>query len=411
MTEVPVVSEQKHIRPKKRQPAASASAVKTTTHSNNKKDDDQTLKETASIDPLKNKTPSCTTGSILRRNPKYSSNKNNNHHPGSSNQKNSRDITIPLAEEMVMERKITRRKKNMITTTTEQEEKQSQPTDEEEEPPLIFNSLADLMEFAGTLPSNKSGEETPAMVEAKLEFTCLDPQQYETDQQDDDNEDHQDAFGSFFGQDPNEVNVPAPPPRAFRIISDAIAQWITPQAVAYVMKDIHTNHQYHHNDDTDDDFDDVMATRCAGLMNMLKIHIPSCQNEIQKEYDNHTIVTMMNERQMEKRLGDFLRCLDYRHPMPRLNLAITRALTTIFMVNLIQPVSTTTTSTTDKQQQQVRVPESCLAVGMNADEYRYLTRSAIRQFGLPDEYLEIQQQQHGQARRDDQSSLPIAGIS
>jgi len=49
---------------------------------------------------------------------------------------------------------------------------------EEEEGPLVFNSLADMMEAAGNLPSQDLTD-NPQVVEANLTFSCLSPEDYQ----------------------------------------------------------------------------------------------------------------------------------------------------------------------------------------------------------------------------------------
>jgi hypothetical protein len=100
--------------------------------------------------------------------------------------------------------------------------------------PLIFNSLADLMEMAGTLPSmdelNNNGSSTtmtmtmnaPTMIETQLDFSVVDPVDYQQQQNDlfygitslpqDTMEDVDHKTTTGMGDDVNDSNGMSPPP-------------------------------------------------------------------------------------------------------------------------------------------------------------------------------------------------------
>ena len=55
---------------------------------------------------------------------------------------------------------------------------QQQEKDDDEQEPLVFNSLADMMQAAGNLPSQDL-KDNPQVVEAELAFSCLSPGDYQ----------------------------------------------------------------------------------------------------------------------------------------------------------------------------------------------------------------------------------------
>ena len=75
-------------------------------------------------------------------------------------------------------------------------------------------------------------------------------------------------------------------------------------------------------------------------------------------------------------LAALVRCFDYSRPTPRLDIALTRALTCVLLDTVAQ-------SQKPQQQQQQRREENfvpttpCQALGMKPEEYRYLVRSAF----------------------------------
>jgi hypothetical protein len=264
--------------------------------------------------------------------------------------------------------------------------------DDDEDEPLIFNSLADMMAMAGTLPDQ---DDVPAVLEAELNFSCADPAEYMEEQQeiflgkqhifeddDDENtephsdEDDEEEDGCLFdvlglgggGSEDDEEVEPVPPPRAFIQLWTAIAQWVTPQAVAFV-RNVHANQQQQeasqHLLAPSFDRSDVGASRCGGLMAALHLHTARCWNSLGQPADDL--------RAAETVLADLVRCFDYSRSSPKMDIALTRALTCVLLDMVVS------------QQQQSRedgfVPGPCQALGMKPEEYRYLVRSAISNFG------------------------------
>lgn len=304
--------------------------------------------------------------------------------------------------------------------------KQGAVSSTDDDDPLIFNSLADMMETAGTLPDPNS-KEAPAVVEAELSFSCMDPNEYEQEQQqieeedepepwddamvqEDDAEDDDDdaSWDGFFGNDDEDEEEEYAEPReerAFLKLWTAVAQWITPQAVEYVghlqeQQRAQSGQEFAWDTDCVPQFDrtDVGASRCAGLMALLQMHIPRCLEELRRP--------MEERRVAEKRLTDLLRSWDYSRPISiKLDIRLARALTCVLLDTVL--------GATDRPGP-IELPLSCTVslraglfacraclglvayhsfsfsrccfsqvVGMNQEEYRYLTRSAITSFGKP----------------------------
>jgi hypothetical protein len=257
--------------------------------------------------------------------------------------------------------------------------------DDAECEPLVFNSFADILEMAGTLPKQDS-QETPQVIEAGLEFSCMAPDEYKEFQ----DEVLQEQFDMFLGTtDAPDEDAPWDPedptddgedvdsdsskdtrpwePRAFLKLWNAISQWISPEAVTYV------RHLRSHQDENEYysipqiHRSDVCASRCAGLMAMLQMHTNKCLvQELQRSTDQI--------RNTERRLANLVRCFDFTRPVPKLDSAHTRALTSILLVTVMDNADLTDVHL---------VPECCELVGLNLDEYRYLSRSAIVNFGTP----------------------------
>ena len=303
--------------------------------------------------------------------------------------------------------------------------------------PLILNSIAELFDQAGTLPPDNDLQ-SAAVIEAGLEFSCMDPhafqelRQSERDEQyrvfmgahqipdhDDDNsssggrssgcddeEGHDENYNKpqlanhvndndtywdlFDGNNDDdddsssdEADMLSPQQRPFLILWNAIAQWVTPQAVSYVR-----HVQQHQTTVTESDIQqqkqptptiprsDVAASRCAGLMAMLKMHTATCLQD-----DLHC--SMDELRQAEQRLANLLRLFDFEQPMPKhLDTAMTRALTCILLDTVLCCNNSSNNNDNDNN---TELAASCQRVGLSPEEYRYLTKSAIVNFGTPDD--------------------------
>jgi len=152
--------------------------------------------------------------------------------------------------------------------------------------------------------------------------------------------------------------------RAFRSLWDALNQWLTPETVAYV-----DQLERQQPDDLRDDASqrtlqvdrsDIGASRCAGLMAMIKLYLPSCLEEL------HQPPSL--RRRAEHRLGNLLRTLDYSREAPKLQVSFWKAMTCVVLEMVLV------------ETRQEGLPSSVAAIGMTLEEYRCLTRSVIQGF-------------------------------
>jgi hypothetical protein len=300
---------------------------------------------------------------------------------------------------------------NTMNDDTDNEDVDNDDEKEEEEP-LIFNSLSDLMKAAGTLPPQDESHHNASVIEADLSFKCMDPDTFrdykqmkdaeyyeaclgrpivgwgdgssrddETDENSDpsrENDDDEGGDGLLFGEDDDEeesedeVSGERRPPRSFLVLWNAISAWVTPQAVEYIRR----LYEFEYSDGSshDDewslpplyDTSDIGASRCIGLQALLKLHCQRCwQKELQRD--------MADIRVAEKRLGELLRCMDYSQPMPKLSSLQAKAMACV-LLETVMPCSDSKSSA---------VPDCCMRLDMTMEEYKYLSQSAIINFGTP----------------------------
>jgi hypothetical protein len=279
--------------------------------------------------------------------------------------------------------------------------------------PLVFSSLSQLLDAAGTLPPQN--DLAPAVIEADVSFQCMDPDTYkdyqqmkeaeyyeaclgrpiiltrdcaassggddhngpETDNTDENTDPSLDDGDTndlpWFGDDDDDDDEPCEsrPPRLFAILWSAISQWVTPQAVDYIrnLRD-HDNILYAESSSILPVYDitDIGVSRCAGLQALLKMHCKRCWHDELKQ-------ALTDQRTAERRLGELLRSLDYSLPTPKLTMAQTKALTCVLLDAVIQ------NEQVDGKLHDV--PQCCETLGMTLDEYSYLTTSAFVNFGTP----------------------------
>ena len=198
----------------------------------------------------------------------------------------------------------------------------------------------------------------------------------------DDNDDLMDLFmgGDDSDSDEEESDVEPPEPRAFLKLWNVLSEWITPEAVLWLERlsaniDIGSG-EYDWAPQVDRS--DIGASRCAGLMAMIKMNIPKCLAELGQPDDMR--------RTAERRLADLLRTFDYSRPMAKLDLRLWRAMTCILLdMVLVTPMSSidlgAKKSSDTSKPQGLPLPAQVAAVGMSLEEYRYLTNSAIRSLG------------------------------
>ena len=278
----------------------------------------------------------------------------------------------------------------------------SAPPKNDEEKDMVFNSLADLMQAAGTLPEDQSTDKEGTVVEADLSFSVMSPEDYaaqlerdeegqvdstndpaldEVSEGDDDfyeseetnddeysavddkeNSDDEGMWDILHDTDDLDEATETREPRAFLQIWKALSQWVTPAAVEYVLQQRRIDEDENElpTRPPETRWSDVESTRCAGLMSLLQLYLGPClQDDLQ--------LPLEERRRVELRLGYLIRCFDYSQASPKLNAQHARALTCI----LIQTVML---------QQSDDLPPSCAKAELSWDEYQYLIRSGIANF-------------------------------
>jgi hypothetical protein len=277
--------------------------------------------------------------------------------------------------------------------------------------PTVISSLSDLMGAAGTLPDQQTS--TPQVVEADLSFACMTETEYEEtvkyaktvdpkeldaalkergdvtyrddqdesieeEEDDDDEKDDEESEANsdeddenddpLLGVDELEEALPAPEPRAFMKVWTALKDWITPEAVTLIQtwREIDLTYSTLPDWVPQVDRSDVGASRCGGLMSMLKMHLSHSLEELGRSQEE--------KRRAETRLADFLRTLDYSKPMIKLDSHMWKAMTCVLLEMVLMDSAAA-------ENAGMAVPASANAVGMTPDEYRYLTRSAVISLG------------------------------
>ena len=295
--------------------------------------------------------------------------------------------------------------------TTSNTTKNSSDHDKDDDDVLILSSLEEMFEAAGEkLPKDRTTI-TPdtKLLEADLSFSVMSKEQYgekfsqikremEDDRRDmykmflgsddafegessnddlesdnDSDDDDDDELLEFLMEnedyESDEVEQTEVQPRAFSLVWSALSSWLTPEAVDWIARLERlddTSHAPLHNNERalQVDKSDIGASRCAGLMAMIKMYLPSSMKELKHPDDRR--------RMAELRIGDFLRTFDYSREAPKnLGVKMWKAITCILLDMVL--VETREASVE-------RVPPSVVTVGMTKDEYRYLTRSAVQTF-------------------------------
>eukprot|EP00531_Pseudo-nitzschia_arenysensis_P018091 CAMPEP_0116126198 /NCGR_PEP_ID=MMETSP0329-20121206/6209_1 /TAXON_ID=697910 /ORGANISM="Pseudo-nitzschia arenysensis, Strain B593" /LENGTH=575 /DNA_ID=CAMNT_0003620275 /DNA_START=78 /DNA_END=1805 /DNA_ORIENTATION=- len=215
------------------------------------------------------------------------------------------------------------------------------------------------------------------------------------DQDDDDDDDAvmELLLGSDI-EDEDEEDEPERPlqVKAFTLLWDALTNWMTHETVVW-MKALQEKQNNNNqtmcdnnpatfglllgdNDDDDDkewapmvDKSDIGASRCAGVLAMLRLYLGQCMDELGHKVESR--------RKADKRLNDLMRTFDYSRENPKLSSAHWKAMACI----LLDAVMIESRNHQDKllvvQQQ---LPPSVAKVGMSSAEFEYLSRKAVLVF-------------------------------
>jgi len=294
----------------------------------------------------------------------------------------------------------------------------------------VVRSLSELVSLASNLHDMESSSSDIAKsetIEAHMEFSCMPKEEYDdllkqakssglpmteyleslqednkeglyskhnvdsdddgdgTDQEEEDDGD--DIFEFFGGALAEEEEQPPPPLRAFMVVWNAISRWITTDAVGLLKK--YKNDMFVSEEPpltvevkiitpTDrTEISDICASRCASLMNMLKINLVRSLDELgYSTSDDYT------RRLAETRLAEFVQKFDFAEPMVKFNSIQWRALT-IILLNIVLPrhdlayEGKTGIVFRDEVSHVLTLPNTLKEVGMSVEEYKYLVDTAI----------------------------------
>ena len=205
----------------------------------------------------------------------------------------------------------------------------------------------------------------------------------------------------IFAEEDNGNEASSPPNasegglRSFRILWDLLARWATPSTVDLVL-DYQRGGRGHPAARHDrgpgggggsasdaaspsrNDVD-VGASRRAGIMSMLRMHVPRSLAELGRARGVSTYaredgagagVVVVDRKSADQRLADLVRTFDPAVPAANLNTKMWRGLTTI-LIAIAFPVDG---SAADDR---IAIPPSVLPLDMTVAEYRYLTRSVF----------------------------------
>lgn len=300
---------------------------------------------------------------------------------------------------------------------------------DDDQTPLYIHSLAELMEAAGeTLPPPSSSTAPIApgdILEADLEFSVMTQQDYDKDvttfkqqqeeerqqqlqvvmgkpnlfpdessssgdddddgnedmreEEDDDdimeiymaNEDEVDEGEDQIHYDEEDENRPEPEAKPFRLLWQALTDWMTPQTVSWIkslrLTDSAESNSSSNNHVMDNEWapmvdrSDIGSSRYAGVMAMLKLYLTGCMKELHYPSEDR--------RRAEKRLTDLLRTFDYSRENPKLHVSHWKAMTCI----LLDMVMANDPSARE-------LPSPVAALNMSLEEYQYLSQKTIQTY-------------------------------
>jgi hypothetical protein len=190
----------------------------------------------------------------------------------------------------------------------------------------------------------------------------------------------------------NVINDQQQHVRPFRILWEILTRWATPSTVELVLTyqrmqereqqtlqqndNIHDTHGSSSNSSSSNETMttvprndvDIGASRQAGIMSMLKMHVPRALAELQRIQQRGEVI---NQKLVEQRLANLVRTFDPSVPAINLNTKLWKGLTTI-LIAITCPNNSKGVVNDDSI---VVLPPSILVLDMTAAEYQYLTCS------------------------------------
>jgi hypothetical protein len=295
------------------------------------------------------------------------------------------------------------------------------------EPPMkVIKTLSELIAGETTAlnaPEKQSADVNDETIEANMEFSCMSTEEYdeivkeaassgltidaylksqkidsepnnenENDSNsftnneshaDDENNELNDMF-DFFGaeMDEDEELIEPPPLRPFIILWNALSCWITAEAVEVLRK--HKKEIFVKNQAPiiqtpivprkTEEPSDVCLSRCAGLMNMLKMNLVKSLDDLgYSAEDGYT------RRVAETRLGEFVQCFDYSEAMVKFQSDMWKAITVILLYIVLPRRDIAFEGRSGvimEDETEVALPSSMRGI-LTIEEYKYLVDSAI----------------------------------
>jgi hypothetical protein len=204
-----------------------------------------------------------------------------------------------------------------------------------------------------------------------------------------DEEEYDDDIFDFFGGSMAEAEEePSPPLRPFMVLWNAISGWLTVEAVALLREykhDIFSSQEppltlesnSSPTQQNNPEMSDICASRCAALVNMLKINLVKSLDEL-----GYSTSDEYTRRIAETRLGEFVQKFDFHEPMVQF-LSIQWKALTIILLNIVLPrhdlayEGKTGIVVRDGVPHELTLPHTLKELGMTIEEYKYLVDTAI----------------------------------
>ena len=229
-----------------------------------------------------------------------------------------------------------------------------------------------------------------------------------TDEEEFGDENQQDDFFSFFGTDSDNDEDRDEPSNdrkhtPFMILWNALSKWITPKSVQVLQKyrnDLFDKNQEKYSpvigvDDTNNAEssdassnynNDIAASRCEGLMTMIKMNLSKALMDLEYKRDTNDKTNGLSDEYIRQnahmRLGEFIQSFDFSESMVKLDSKMWLALT-VLLLDMLLPISTfhdgrnSNTNEDDENYTKTKLPSSIITIGIHDEEYDYLIRTAV----------------------------------
>lgn len=179
----------------------------------------------------------------------------------------------------------------------------------------------------------------------------------------------------MFGDLEAEEVLPAPEPRPFLKLWQALSSWMSPLTTELLLEWRKAGADWDYSSVSPSrlyDRSDIGSSRCIGLMSILKMNLPSALSELKSTRDSDVYIAA------EKKIGEIARTFNFSEPMAKFDDPRMWKVATIIFLEIVL-----ITHRPDPQNcHEPHIPPSVLDVGMTMEEYQYLCLSAMT--NLPD---------------------------